>query len=500
MSTFAAVDLGASSGRVILGRLDDGALVTEEVARFPNAPVAVPAGRRTTLHWDVLRLYDAALAGLRRAARTHGPPATVGIDSWAVDYGLLDADDALLGNPVHYRDRRTAGTPERVFAHVPAPELYARTGVQVQPFNTIFQLAAAAGTAQLAAARRLLLVPDLLGYWLTGVQVAEVTNASTTGLLDPTARAWAPDVAAALRAAFGVPVADLLPPLVEPGTVVGPVRPAGLEGAGAGLDGAALVAVASHDTASAVAAVPAERPDFAYVSCGTWSLVGLELDAPVLTEASRAANFTNELGLDGTVRYLRNVMGLWLLQESARTWAEEQGEDVDLPALVAAAARVPALTCVVDVDDPVFLPPGDMPGRIAAAAAAGGQRPPAGPAETTRCILDSLALAYRRAVRQAAELADREVGVVHLVGGGVRNTLLCQLTADATGLPVVAGPVEGAALGNLLVQARAAGALAGGLPELRAVVAASTVTRRYVPAGDAAAWAAAERRLFAVPA
>lgn len=507
MSTFAAVDLGASSGRVILGRLDDGVLVTEEVARFPNAPVAVPAGERTTLHWDVLRLYDAALAGLRRAARTHGPPATVGIDSWAVDYGLLDADAALLGNPVHYRDARTAGAPERVFAHVPAADLYARTGVQVQPFNTIFQLAAAAGTAQLAAARRLLLVPDLLGYWLTGAQVAEVTNASTTGLLDPTARAWAPDVAAALRTAFGVPAADLVAPLVEPGTVLGPVRSAGFEGpggtgagpGGAGLDGAALVAVASHDTASAVAAVPAERPDFAYVSCGTWSLVGLELDAPVLTEASRAANFTNELGLDGTVRFLRNVMGLWLLQESARTWADE-GDDVDLPARVAAAARVPALGCVVDVDDPAFLPPGDMPARLAAAAVAGGQRPPVGPAEVTRCILDSLALAYRRAVRQVAALAGREVGVVHLVGGGVRNALLCQLTADATGLPVVAGPVEGAALGNLLVQARAAGELAGGLPELRAVVAASTATRRYVPAGDDAAWAAAERRLFAVPA
>lgn len=489
---YAAVDLGASSGRVIVGRLDGDRLVTDEVARFPNGSVPVRAGERTTLHWDVLRLYDGIRAGLRRAAREHGALAAVGIDSWAVDFGLLDADGALLGNPVHYRDARTAGVPERVFAHVPAEHLYARTGLQVQPFNTVFQLVAAAGTSQLAAARRLLLVPDLLGYWLTGAQVAEVTNASTTGLLDPVTRRWADDVAAAVGAAFGVPAADLLPPLVEPGTVVGTLAdaPGGL------LDGTPLVAVGSHDTASAVVAVPAEREDFAYISCGTWSLVGLELDAPVLTEASRRANFTNELGLDATVRYLRNVMGLWLLQESVRTW-EEAGEPVDLPALLTAAADVPALRCVVDVDDPVFLPPGDMPARIAEAAARTGQPAPTTRAEITRCILDSLALAHRRAVRRAAELAGRDVGVVHVVGGGARNELLCRLTADATGLPVVAGPAEGTALGNILVQARAVGEVDGGLDRLRAVVRASTGLRHYEPAGPTARWDEAEELLLA---
>ncbi|MDD9208043.1 rhamnulokinase [Georgenia sp. 10Sc9-8] len=481
---YAAVDLGASSGRVIVGHLDDGRLHTEEAARFPNGPVAVPAGEVTTLHWDVLRLLEGTRSGLRTAAREHGPLTGVGLDSWAVDYGLLDDDGALLGNPVHYRDARTEGVPDRVFAHLPAADLYARNGLQVQPFNTVFQLAAAAGTAQLAAARRLLLVPDLLGYWLTGEQVAEVTNASTTGLLDVTTRRWSEEITGTLTA-FGVDAAALLPPLVEPGTVVGPLRE----------DlGGRLVAVGTHDTASAVAAVPADQPSFAYISSGTWSLVGLELDAPVLTEASRAANFTNELGLDGTVRYLRNVMGLWLLQECVRTW-EEDGERADLPTLLAAARQVPALSCVIDTSDPAFLPPGDMPARIARAASHAGQAPPRNPAETTRCILDSLALGYRRAVRQAAELADRDVDVIHVVGGGVRNALLCQLTADATGLPVVAGPVEGAALGNLLVQARALGDLDGDLAALRAVVAASTETRRYTPAGTTTIWDDAERRL-----
>jgi rhamnulokinase len=256
-----------------------------------------------------------------------------------------------------------------------------------------------------------------------------------------------------------------------------------------------LTAVGSHDTASAVVGVPADGVRFAYVSCGTWSLVGVELDKPVLTEASRAARFTNELGVDGTVRYLRNVMGLWLLQESQRTWAAH-GLPADLPDLLAAAARVPAFTAVVDPDDERFLPPGDMPSRIAEACAETGQTPPQSQAETVRCILDSLALAYRRTVRRAAELSGTDVEVVHLVGGGARNTLLCQLTADACGLPVVAGPVEAAALGNALVQARAAGVVRGGLAELRALLRATQEARSYLPSGDPAAWNAAERRLF----
>jgi len=494
----AAVDLGASSGRVIVGRVDGGRLRTEEVARFPNGPVTVPSGgggtgaaaTRATLHWDVLSLYSGVVAGLRRAAGD-GALASVGVDSWAVDYGLLDADGALLGNPVHYRDARTAGAPERVFAHLPAAAMYAVNGLQVQPFNTVFQLAAASGDAQLAAARDLLLVPDLLGYWLTGARVAELTNASTTGLVDVRDRVWADACLLLLEDGFGVPVCDLLPDLVEPGTVTGPLR----EGAGLGAaEGAPLVAVGSHDTASAVVAVPATTPRFAYVSSGTWSLVGVELDAPVRTEASRAANFTNELGVDGTVRYLRNVMGLWVLQECLRVW-RERGRDVDLADLLERAARVPALSCAVDVDDPRFLPPGDMPARIAAFAAETGQRAPSGEAEVARCVLDSLALAYRGAVHQAAELSGTDVEVVHVVGGGANNALLCQLTADAVGLPVIAGPAEGAAIGNLLVQARAVGAVGGSLADLRGIVAASTGTRRYEPSGPAAPWEAAQRLL-----
>jgi len=510
-SSFAAVDLGASSGRVIVGRLQGGRILTDEVARFPNGPVPVPAGRRTTLHWDVLRLYASTLEGLRRAGRVHGPVAGIGIDSWAVDYGLLDADGALLGNPVHYRDGRTVGLPDRVFEHIDAGQHYAHTGVQVQPFNTVFQLAASARTAQLGAARRLLLLPDLLGHWLTGAEVAEVTNASTTGLLDVTHRRWSSTVLHALHDGFAISVAGMLPPLVEPGTVIGPLRDD--VAAELALEGTEVVAVGSHDTASAVVAVPATTEDFAYVSCGTWSLVGLELDGPVLTEASRRANFTNELGVDGTVRFLRNVMGLWLLQECVRTW-QLTGEEVDLAGLLAAAADVPPLSFLVDVDHPDFLPPGDMPARIAASArpgvagagtggrtGTGGSASAAAPARTlqsraeiVRCILDSLALAYRRAVRQAAALAGRRVEVVHVVGGGARNTLLCQLTADATGLPVVAGPTEGAALGNLVVQARALGDVDGDLARLREIVAASSETVRYAPSrGSGADWAAAER-------
>lgn len=503
MSAFAAVDLGASSGRVIVGRVVDEAggprVVLHEVNRFPNGPVRVPAVTagttgESTLVWDVLHLYRGVLDGLRAATREVGRLAGVGIDSWAVDHGLLDADGRLLGNPVHYRDGRTDGVPEKVFATVPAAELYARTGLQVQPFNTVFQLVAAQGTAALAAARQALLVPDLLGAWLTGEAVAEVTNASTTGLLDATTRTWTLDVAERLGIDTG-----LLPPLRDPGVLLGHVR----DDVRADLGHHAPLpvwTVGSHDTASAVVAVPATQPDVAYVSCGTWSLVGLELDAPVLTEASRAANFTNEAGVDGTVRYLKNVMGLWVLQETLRTW-NEAGLPADLPDLLAAAAQVPALTTVVDVDAPEFLPPGDMPARLAAAAARTGQTPPQTQAEVVRCILDSLALAYRRAVRQAAELAGRDVQVVHVVGGGVRNELLCRLTADATGLPVVAGPVEGAALGNVLVQARAAGVLRGSLTDLRAVGARGLDLRRYEPGGPgmpgAAHWAAAESRLVA---
>ena len=478
MVTVAAADLGASGGRVMVGQAGAGRLDLHEAHRFGNVPVRV-AG---TLHWDILRLYQDVLDGLRAAARSFGL-ASVGIDSWAVDYGLLDATGALLGNPVHYRDDRTDGVAGEVLARI--PDLYAVTGIQQLPFNTIYQLSAAARAGQLAAAQTMLLIPDLLAYWLTGQIGAELTNASTTQLLDARTQSWADE----LICAAGLP-GRLFPPLRRPGSVIGTVRP----DAEPHLAGVPVIAVGSHDTASAVVAVPAGGPDFGYISSGTWSLVGVELDAPVLTEASRAANFTNEAGVDGTIRYLRNVMGLWLLQESVRGWADG-GQPVDLPDLLGAAARQPPLVTVVDPDDPVFLPPGDMPARIAAAARRTGQPAPDSPAALVRCILDSLALAYRRALRQVQELSGRDLAVVHVVGGGSRNDLLLQLTADACGRPVVAGPAEATALGNILVQARALGAAPGDLAGLRDLVRATQRLRRFQPSVDAAAWAAAAARL-----
>ncbi|MFE2508448.1 rhamnulokinase family protein [Streptomyces naganishii] len=459
----------------MVGRVGPGSLELTEAHRFPNRPVRLPEG----LRWDVLALYAGVLDGLRAA----GEVDSVGIDSWAVDYGLLDADGALLGNPVHYRDPRTEGVAEQVWATMPAAELYAATGIQYAPFNTLYQLTAAHSTAQLAAAQRLLLIPDLLTYWLTGEQGTELTNASTTQLVDPRTRDWSREVADRL----GVDL-DLFAPLRLPGDPAGGLRPKVLEETG--LTGPVPVtAVCSHDTASAVAAVPAGNERFAYICTGTWSLAGLELDAPVLTEESRAANFTNELGLDGTVRHLRNIMGLWLLQECLRAWGEP-----GLDGLLREAAEAPGLRSVVDAGDAAFLTPGRMPERIAAACRDSGQPVPRSPAETTRCILDSLALAHRRAVREAQRLADHPVDVVHIVGGGARNALLCRLTADACGLPVVAGPAEAAALGNVLVQARAHG-LVGDRAGMRRLVARTQPLTRYEPRGDAAAWRSAEARL-----
>jgi rhamnulokinase len=471
MTAFAAVDLGASSGRVMVGRVEPGSLALEQVNRFVNEPVRVGG----TLHWDILSLFRGALDGLRTA----GPVRSIGIDSWAVDYGLLDASGALLGNPVHYRDARTDGVAERVAKLVPEDRLYAMTGLQKLPFNTIYQLVAAAGTPIMEVAQQLLLIPDLLAYWLTGELGAEATNASTTQLVDLSTGTWA----LPLMSELGIRP-SLFPALRAPGSTIGPVMPGVLA------ETPDVVAVGSHDTASAVVGVPASGDRFAYISCGTWSLVGVELDRPVLSEESRRANFTNEGGVDGTIRYLRNVMGLWPLQESMRSWGR-----TDVAALVNEAAREPAFASVIDLDDPAFLPPGGMPDRIAAACRASGQPVPQSPAAIVRCIVDSLAVAHRRAVRTAQELSGRHVDAVHIVGGGALNELLCQLTADACGLPVLAGPVEATALGNILVQARTAGVVNGGLEAMRALLRDTAKIVRYEPGGDPAAWRSAERRL-----
>jgi sugar (pentulose or hexulose) kinase len=459
------VDLGASGGRVMAGQVSGSGISLDEVHRFPNALVAAGG----TLYWDILRLYADVQDGLH-AAKQQFPLASAGIDAWGVDYGLIDPAGALLGNPVCYRDARTDGVAARLEAAVPADELYAVTGIAQLPINTIYQLAA---TPILPQAQFMLLIPDLLAYWLTGEAGAEVTNASTTSLLDIRTHSWATGV---IEKA-GLPP-RIFPPLRRPGDLIG--RWSSLP----------LIAVGSHDTASAVAAVPAAGTAFAYISSGTWSLVGLELSAPVLTEASRAARFTNETGVDGTVRYLRNVAGLWLLQESLHRWPQ-----ASLGALLAAAARVPALRYVIDPDDPAFLPPGDMPARIASWLADRGEAAPEEPAETVRTILDSLALAYRRAIGAAQSLSGRHADVVHIVGGGSRNSLLCQLTADATGLPVLAGPAEATALGNMLVQARALGAAPADLAGMRALVRSTQPLRSYTPSGGTAAWAAAAGRI-----
>ncbi|MEV7098300.1 rhamnulokinase family protein [Amycolatopsis sp. NPDC051045] len=462
----AAVDLGASSGRVMAGTAGPSLLTVEEVRRFPNGGVrAGPA-----LYWDILGLYRETLAGIREAGRLDG----VGIDSWAVDYGLLDDRGALLGNPVHYRDPRTDGVPAEVLSKVSARELYDVTGLQQLPFNTLYQLLSEGD--RLETASTMLLIPDLLNYWLTGAIGAERTNASTTQLYDVRARTWA----ASLASRVGIPP-RLLPPLRDPGTVVGTADE---------LSGVPVVAVGSHDTASAVVAVPASPgANFAYISSGTWSLAGLELPAPELSDAALAANFTNEGGVDGTIRFLRNVMGLWVLSETLRTWSTS-----DLPGLLRGAASSPPLAAVVDIDAPEFLPPGDMPSRLAAACRATGQRPPADRAAVVRCIVDSLALAHRRTIHSASRLTGRPVEVIHLVGGGARNELLCQSTADACGVPVLAGPVEAAALGNVLVQARALGEDLPDLAAMRALVRETQEIRRYEPSGSAD-WAAAEARL-----
>nr|WP_262849961.1 rhamnulokinase family protein [Sphaerisporangium corydalis] len=451
-------------------RVHPGGVELSEAHRFANRPVRAGG----TLHWDILSLYQGVLDGLRAA----GPVDSIGIDSWAVDYGLLDASGRLIGNPVHYRDERTSGVMERVVDQVGAASLYGVSGLQFLPFNTVYQLLA--DPAALERAETLLMIPDLLTHWLTGSIGAETTNASTTGLYDVRAGDWARP----LMDRLGVP-SGIFPALRAPGAPAGTLRPdVAAETAAPG--GTPVVAVASHDTASAVAAVPAATPEFAYISSGTWSLVGVELPAPVLSEESRLANFTNEGGLDGTTRYLRNVMGLWILSECLRAW-----DHPALPGLLDAAGRARPFGALVDPDDPAFLPPGDMPGRVAAYCERTGQRPPSGPPEVVRCVLESLALAYRRTVRDAARLSGQAVKVIHIVGGGARNALLCQMTADATGLPVHAGPVEAAALGNALVQARALG-LVG---DIRELVRRSEPIVAYEPRGDQTAWDTAATRL-----
>ncbi|MDR0488920.1 MAG: rhamnulokinase [Propionibacteriaceae bacterium] len=485
---FAAADLGASSGRVILGRLNDGRFTLTEVHRFPT-PSFENDGH---LHWDAEAIRNHIITGIRAAGES-GPLRSVAVDTWGVDYGRLDATGTLSEPPHHYRDARTQGVPAAFFADFGPEKLYGQAGLQVMDFNTVFQYASSAGDPRWPEVDTCLFLPDLFTYWLCGAKNAEITIASTSGLLDVGARQWSATTLAHMNQRYGIDCERVLPPLVEPGTVVGSLYREILD------CDTSVIAVGSHDTASAIASIPTTTRNFAYISSGTWSLVGLELDHPILSEESRQADFTNELGIDSTLTYHRNVMGLWVLTESRRHW-EAEGLDVDLQTLIEAAAHLPALVTVVDMEDPRLMPPGDMPSRLADMAQETGQPIPQTPVEYTRCIIDSLALGYRRVIRQAQNLAKTEVEVIHIVGGGCRNRLLNQLTTEATGLEVIAGPAEGTALGSLLVQARATGVLQGDLMALRHVSRASCQVDTYTPGVlglTQSDWDNAERRAFA---
>jgi rhamnulokinase len=453
----------------MLGHIGPDQLSVEAVHRFPNDPVRIPDG----LHWNILELYRNILVGLRKAVGAQPDLAGVGICSWAVDYGLLNGD-RLINNPFHYRDERTARGVELVHKIADHATLYATNGLQFLPFNSIYQLAVDHEAGVINDTTRMLMLPDLLGFWLTGEQVVERTNASTTGLLDLGTGTWN----GTLIDKLSLP-RSLFPFLIDPGTRIGALRDevAAEVGASAALD---VIAVGSHDTASAVVGVPMTEPGAAYVSSGTWSLVGVELDRPVLTEESREANFTNEGGVDGKIRYLRNVMGMWLLSESIRSW-EREGQSVELTTLLAQAAAVRTPVPIFDANHPSLLPPGDMPKRIAALCAEADAAAPDSPAAFARSILESLAEAYATAITDAERLSGQKINTVHIVGGGSQNTLLCQLTADRTGRRVLAGPVEATAVGNVLIQGRAAGLVQGELSELRALIARAFPPVEYQP-------------------
>ncbi len=481
MAVMAAVDLGAHSGRVGVGRLDGGRLTISEAHRFANEPVRV----RETLHWDVLRLYGDVLDGLRAAARDTRIDS-VAVDSWGVDFGLLDRSGRLVRNPVHYRDARRADAVEGVFARVPRRELYQRTGIQHMPINTVFELAAMADEDDpaLEAARTLLLVPDLFHYWLCGSATTEFTNATTTQCFDPGAGRWARD----LLDRLGIP-AEPFPEVVRPGTRLGPVSPDVVEETG--LRDASVIAVATHDTGSAVAAVPFRRTGSAFLSVGTWSLVGLEVDRPHIDDETFDSNLTNEGGVAGTFRLLRNVTGLWLLEECRRTWSRA-GRSSSPEELVRLAESAAPLRSFIDPDDPLFASPGDMPQRIVDFCSRTGQPQPAGTGALVRCVLESVALRHAQVVALLAGVTGQSPAELHVVGGGARNELLCRWTAQAARLPVLAGPAEATLVGNLLVQAMALGEISS-LAEARAVVRESFAPVVYEP--DASAeWAEARDR------
>ena len=461
--TVLAVDLGAESGRVMAVHFDGQRLDSEVLHRFDN-PVTRIHG---TYYWDVLHLWRSIQHGIA-ASREH-QPASLGLDTWGVDFGLFDEQGTLLSNPVMYRDSRTDGMMDAVFARCSRREVFEQTGIQFMQINTLYQLMSLveSGSPLLDAAHTLLTMPDLFNYWLTGERVGEFTIGTTTQMLNPRTRTWATD----MLKKIGIPT-HILPEVVMPGTRLGTY------------DGIPVIAPGAHDTASAVAAVPAQTPHYAYISSGTWSLIGLEVPQAVISDATYAANLTNEGGVQDTYRLLKNVTGLWLLQQCRATWADK-GAEYSYADLVRLAEDSPPLQSLFNVDDDRFLTPGDHPQRIRDLCAETGVTAPQTHGAMVRAVLESLALRYRMVLEQLAEVSGQSIEAIHIVGGGSQNTLLNQLTADATGIPVITGPVEATVLGNAAVQLIALGELAN-VAEARQLIAGMGVTRTYLPQQSAA--------------
>jgi rhamnulokinase len=465
-----AIDLGAESGRGLIGSFDGDRLGLEVVHRFANGPVHT----LESLHWDVLGLWREMLATLRKAAAEHGPLASIGVDTWGVDFALLGKDGTLLGNPRHYRDPHTETIMDQAFAKVPRSEIFRHTGIQFMRFNSLFQLLALMRDRSplLDVAETMLFIPDLFHYWMTGIKVNEYTDASTSQMIDPASRTWARNLIRAL----GIPE-KILGSLVQPGAVLGPLRPG--VASQAGVASIPVIAPATHDTAAAVAAVPASGESWAYISSGTWSLMGVETKTPLTDERALKVNFTNEGGVGGTIRLLKNIMGLWLVQECRRAW-ERGGVTYDYAALMKMAEASKPFASIVDPDDPSFMLPSSMPSALGDYCKKTGQSVPEEPGDVVRCALESLALRYRWVLERLEELVGKRLDTIHIVGGGCQNTLLCQLAADTCNRPVVAGPVEATAIGNVLVQAIGLGLL-GSIAEGRAVVRRSFEVHTYEP-------------------
>ncbi len=484
---FLAFDLGAESGRAVGGCFDGERLSLQEIHRFANGPTRI----HDHLYWNALNLLAHIKEGLAKSvAQVEGPLTSLGLDTWGVDFGLLDKNGELIGNPYHYRDSHTDGMVEKACKVVPRSEIFAQTGIQIMQINTLYQLLALAQAQSpaLEIADSLLMMPDLFNYWLTGQKRAEYTIASTSQCFNMQAGQWATD----LLTQLGLPT-SIFEEVVQPGTQIGSLLPDLVTSAGL-QEALPVIASGCHDTASAVAAVPVATENannFAYISSGTWSLVGVELPQPVINEQSLAYNFTNEGGVQNSVRLLKNLGGLWLVQECRRIWAT-QGEKLSYADLTHLATESPPFGALVDPDDPTFLAPGDMPARLADFCSRTGQTPPHSQGAFIRCALESLALKYRWAIERSEELSSQVINIIHIVGGGTQNRLLNQFTANATGRPVVTGPIEATAIGNILIQMLAMGQISS-LSEGRDIVRRSFPVETYQPE-DGPAWEAAYER------